>query len=105
MNIGDWNANRWANCFNETAEKILGRTADEIGHLMEENKEEVDRVLASIHFSSFLFKLRCKNEIFGDQARNKLTVQSVGPVVYKDYNQYLIKSIQDLTAISILEKR
>lgn len=99
MSIGDWTANRWVTCFAEVAEKILNKTSAEVGEAFEHSKEEGEAVLNSINFKSFLFKLRTKNEVFGDQARNKINVQSAGPINHKEYNQYLIKNIQQLTGV------
>lgn len=63
------------------------------------DKDAGDAMLASAHFKAFQFKLRTKVEHYGDTPRNKVTVQSVAPINYKDYNEYLIKNIQKLTGV------
>lgn len=99
MSIGDWTSNRWVTAFADTAEKILGRSSQEVGEALDNNKEEGDAMLTAINFKSFVFKLRSKAEFYGDTSRNKITVQSAGPVNYKEYNDYLIKNLQQLTGI------
>lgn len=99
MSIGDWTANRWVTCFSDVAEKILNRTSQEVGEALEHSKEAGDAILTAINFKSFIFKLRSKNEFYGDTSRNKITVQSASPVNYKEYNQHLIKKIQELTGV------
>lgn len=99
MSVGDWTGNRWVTCFSEVAEKLLNKTSAEVGEAFEQGKDEGEALLNSINFKSFLFKFRTKNEVFGDQARNKILIQSAGPINYKEYNQYLIKNIQELTGV------
>lgn len=65
MSIGDWTSNRWVTCFNEVAEQIIGKSAQEIGELLTNNPDEAEAVVSSIHFSSYIFKLRIKMEHFG----------------------------------------
>ncbi|XP_017485028.1 PREDICTED: replication protein A 70 kDa DNA-binding subunit [Rhagoletis zephyria] len=100
MSIGDWTSNRWVTCFSEVAEQMLKRSSQEIGELLENNPPEGEEVLSSINFTSYIFKLRSKMEMFGDMQRNKLTVQSVAPVDYKEYNKYLINNLKELTGIN-----
>lgn len=97
--IADWTANRWGTMFADVAEKLLGRTSQEIGEIYEQNKEEGDAVLSASHFKRCLFKLRTKNEVYGDQTRNKITVQTISPLNYKEYNQYLVKQLIQLTGV------
>lgn len=99
MSIGDWTSNRYVTCFAGEAEKILGRTSQELGEMHDDRKDEYDAFLLTNHFKEFIFKLRTKVEFYGDSSRNKITVQSVAPVNHKEYNEYLIKNIQRLTGI------
>ncbi|XP_059611665.1 replication protein A 70 kDa DNA-binding subunit [Phlebotomus argentipes] len=100
MSIGDWTSNRWVTCFNEVAEQIIGRSAQEVGELLSMNPDEAETVLSGIHFKSFIFKLRIKMEHFGDTSRNKITVVAATPVNHKDYNEYLINNLSNLTGIA-----
>lgn len=129
MNISDWTSNRWATVFADEAEKILGeycvqrmgengkeregkqsklmkfiwftigKTSDEIGTMSENDPEGLSAFLQTQHFKSFMFKLRSKVETYGDSQRNKISVQKVEPINYKEYNDYLIKNIQRLTGV------
>lgn len=99
MSLADWTSNRWVTAFADTAEAILGKSSQEIGEALEMNKDEGEAMLTSVQFKPYLFKLRTKVEYFSDSPRNKITVQSVSPLNYKDYNEYLIKNIQRLTGV------
>ncbi|XP_034487485.1 replication protein A 70 kDa DNA-binding subunit [Drosophila innubila] len=99
MSIGDWTSNRWVTCFNEAGEQLLKHTAQEVGEALENDPAAAEKMFADINFSSFIFKLRCKNEMYGDMTRNKLSVQSMNPINYKEYNKHLIKELKDMTGI------
>uniref|UniRef100_A0A1A9W3T9 Replication protein A subunit n=1 Tax=Glossina brevipalpis TaxID=37001 RepID=A0A1A9W3T9_9MUSC len=66
MNIGDWTSNRWVTVFSDLAEQLLGRSAQEIGEIIENNPIEAEEIFASINFHSYIFKLRSKVETFGN---------------------------------------
>ncbi|XP_065372196.1 replication protein A 70 kDa DNA-binding subunit [Calliphora vicina] len=100
MSIGDWTSNRWVTCFSDLAEQLLGRSAQEIGDAMDNNPTEAEEIFSSINFQSYMFKIRCKVETYGDMSRNKLTVQSATPINYKEYNKYLINNLKELTGIN-----
>lgn len=99
MNVGDWNTNRYITCFSEIAEQLLGHTSQEVGEALENDAAKAEQIFSALNFSSHIFKLRCKNEVYGDTTRNKLTVQSVAPINHKEYNKYLLKELQELTGI------
>ncbi|XP_001358758.3 replication protein A 70 kDa DNA-binding subunit [Drosophila pseudoobscura] len=99
MSVGDWTSNRWVTCFNETGEQLLKHTSQEIGEALENDPTKAEEIFSALNFTSHIFKLRCKNEVYGDMTRNKLTVQSVGPLNHKEYNRHLLKELKELTGI------
>ncbi|KAH8383419.1 hypothetical protein KR009_008515, partial [Drosophila setifemur] len=99
MSIGDWTSNRWVTCFNETGEQLLGHTSQEVGEALENDAAKAEQIFSALNFTSHIFKLRCKNEVYGDMTRNKLTVQSVVSINHKEYNKHLLKELQELTGI------
>ncbi|XP_016925019.4 replication protein A 70 kDa DNA-binding subunit [Drosophila suzukii] len=99
MSIGDWTSNRWVSSFNEVGEQLLGHTSQEVGEALENDAAKAEQIFSALNFTSHIFKLRCKNEVFGDMTRNKLTVQSVAPINHKEYNKHLLKELQELTGI------
>ncbi|KAH8354298.1 hypothetical protein KR084_006171 [Drosophila pseudotakahashii] len=99
MSIGDWTSNRWVSSFNEVGEQLLGHTSQEVGEALENDAAKAEQIFSALNFTSHIFKLRCKNEVFGDMTRNKLTIQSVAPINHKEYNKHLLKELQELTGI------
>ena len=41
MLVGDWTSNRWITIFSETAEQLLGKSAQEVGELLEHDSADV----------------------------------------------------------------
>lgn len=76
-----------------------GKSSDEIGRMLENDSEGLNKFLQTHHFKSYTFKLRTKVETYGDSQRNKISVQSATPVNHKEYDDYLIKNIQRLTGV------
>jgi replication factor A1 len=100
MLVGDWTSNRYVTVFNEEAEKLLGKPAQEIGEIMEHNKEESEKLFSEVIFRQKTFKLRTKIETYQDVPKNKISAQSIGEVNYKEFNKQLLTNIQRLTGIS-----
>lgn len=64
MLVGDWTSNRWVTAFSETAEQLLGKSAQEIGEMLEHDKEAAEKVFADITFQQKTFKMRTKVETY-----------------------------------------
>lgn len=99
MLVGDWTSNRWVTAFSDVAEILLGKTSQEIGELLEHDKEAAEAVFNEISFQQKTFKLRSKVETYQDVPKNKITVVSISDPNYKEYNKYLIDNIQKLIGI------
>lgn len=64
MLVGDWSGNRWMTMFSEQAEAMLGTTAEELGKMLEFNKEAAESILNDVVFQQKLFKVRTKIETY-----------------------------------------
>lgn len=64
MNIGDFSGNQWVNVFSSEAEKILEKTAQEIGMIMEDNTDAGAAIFQEANFKQFVFKCRAKVETY-----------------------------------------
>ncbi|XP_030753386.1 replication protein A 70 kDa DNA-binding subunit [Sitophilus oryzae] len=101
MNVGDWSANQWVSMFSSEAEKVLGKSAEEVGALFESGEPgKYTEFMEEAHFKEFVFKCRAKNEVFNDEGRLKTVAIKVDPVNYTEYNTYLIECIKELTDAS-----
>ncbi|XP_054907626.1 replication protein A 70 kDa DNA-binding subunit-like [Poeciliopsis prolifica] len=96
-NLADFGDNQWVTCFQETAEVLLGRKAEELGQLRETNEAEFDEVFQKANFSTHIFKNRVKLETYNDECRVKVTVMEVLPVDHRAYSRRLLSNIQKLS--------
>jgi replication factor A1 len=64
MNIGDWSDNQWVSLFSSEAEKILGKTSQEVGLAMENDTEAATAIFREANFKQFVFKCRAKLETY-----------------------------------------
>ena len=51
--------------FSDLGESLLGKTSQEIGDLLEYNKDEGEKIFSKITFQSYVFKLRIKQDFYG----------------------------------------
>lgn len=67
MNIGDWSGSRWVTCFNDTAETLLGKSAQEVGELIdnENDTSASEAFFSKLAFTTHVMKLRNKMEFYG----------------------------------------
>ncbi|XP_060534941.1 replication protein A 70 kDa DNA-binding subunit [Cylas formicarius] len=100
MNVGDWSGNQWVSMFNDEAEKIIGKSARDVGEILEAGPSEVRELMNQAHFKEFILKCRAKVEMFNDEARLKTVVVKADPINYEEYNAYLISSIKQLANIN-----
>ena len=60
LEIIDFTDSAYVTVFNEDAEKILGKTAEEMNGLLNTNKDEYDKVFKDALFKEYIFTLRVK---------------------------------------------
>lgn len=76
MLVGDWTSNRWVTAFSDVAEALLCKTAQEIGEMLEHDKEASDALFNEISFQQKTFKLRSKVETYQvSTSLNRLSIE------------------------------
>lgn len=83
---------------------MFGKTAQEIGEVLDSDRDAGEKFLSEVSFKPKLFKLRTKVETYQDQPRQKVIALNISDVSYKDYNKHLLSDIQKFTGISIQNK-
>ncbi|BHF62212.1 60S acidic ribosomal protein P1 [Sparganum proliferum] len=97
VKIADFSGEQWITCFQDTAETLLGRTADDLGSMKDAQDEtQLDSVFDSASFKSWIFRLRVKIDNSNSESRLSLVAVEVKPVVYADYTKQLRKMIDAL---------
>ena len=95
-NLADFSDNQWITCFQETAEAVLGMSADEIVQLKETDASRYDQVFDEANLKSYIFRLRAKMETYNDESRLKTVCVQAIPINYPEYNQKVIADIEAL---------
>jgi len=61
VSLGDFSGNQWATCFQESAEALLGVSAQEVGDLFHDDKQ-FQEVFNKAAFKTCILRLRAKME-------------------------------------------
>uniref|UniRef100_A0A8C6SV95 Replication protein A subunit n=1 Tax=Neogobius melanostomus TaxID=47308 RepID=A0A8C6SV95_9GOBI len=88
-NLADFGDNQWVTCFQETAEVLLGHSAERLGQLRETDEEAFELVFQKANFTTHIFKNRVKLETYNDESRVKVTVLEILPMDHRDYARRL----------------
>ncbi|KAM6984633.1 LOW QUALITY PROTEIN: replication protein A 70 kDa DNA-binding subunit-like [Aplochiton taeniatus] len=97
-NIADFGANQWVTCFQETAESLLGQSAEALGRLRDTDEEAFEEVFQKANLQTLVFRNRIKLETYNDESRVKATVLDIQPVDHREYSRRLIDNIRKMAA-------
>ncbi|KAL5572397.1 hypothetical protein UlMin_021994 [Ulmus minor] len=93
--IQDHTGLTWVTAFQESGEEILGCSAKELYLLKYEEEDDAkfgDMIRTRI-FNQFLFRLKIKEEIYGDEQRVKITVVKADKINYSLESRHLLALI------------
>ncbi|EEF48016.1 replication factor A 1, rfa1, putative [Ricinus communis] len=95
VQIQDHTGLTWVTAFQESGEEILGLPAKELYQLKYEMQDDTkfSDVIRSRLFQQFLFRLKIKEEMYGDEQRVKITVVKAEKVNYSSEGRYLLDLI------------
>ncbi|KAG0725250.1 Replication protein A DNA-binding subunit [Chionoecetes opilio] len=94
--VADISDSQWITIFQDQAEQLLNTTSNELGALKETNKEDFEKIMDSVLFKNYNFKLRCKIETYNGESRWKGTAVNLSDVEPKEHSQRLITEINKL---------
>jgi len=92
----DMSGNIWLTSFNEAAEKLLGCTAKEAERMLNEDHEAYQKLFKDVQFRKFVFKVKCKADVWEDQQRVRYDCIGVEPVSPADEAEKLMEKIEKL---------
>lgn len=95
--IQDHTGLTWVTAFQESGEEILGCPAKELYLLKyeEENDSKFSEIIRNSLFTEFLFRLKIKEELYGDEQRVKITVVKAEKLNYAAECRYLLTLISN----------
>uniref|UniRef100_A0A5B7C467 Replication protein A subunit n=1 Tax=Davidia involucrata TaxID=16924 RepID=A0A5B7C467_DAVIN len=93
--IQDHTGLTWVTAFQESGEEIMGCSAKELYLLKYEEQDDVrfGEIIRSCLFTQYLFRLKIKEEMYGDEQRVKITVFKVDKVNYSSESRNLLDLI------------
>ncbi|KAL3042763.1 hypothetical protein OYC64_020647 [Pagothenia borchgrevinki] len=97
-NLADFGDNQWVTCFQETAEALLGHSAETLGQLRDTDENAFDEVFQKANFTTHIFRNRVKLETYNDESRVKVTVMEVQPVDHREFSRRLLSNIRRLSS-------
>ncbi|MFS8030593.1 putative transcription factor interactor and regulator CCHC(Zn) family [Helianthus anomalus] len=94
LNIQDQTGFTWATAFQETGEDIMGISAKELYDIKEQDDERFAEIIRSVTYEKYNFKLKVKEESFGDEQRVKSTVSKVEKIKFSSDTSFLLDLIK-----------
>ncbi|KAK9715698.1 hypothetical protein RND81_06G183200 [Saponaria officinalis] len=93
--IQDHSGLTWVTAFQESGEEIIGCSAKELYSLKydEEDEDKFASIIRGSLFVPFLFKLKIKEEIYGEEQRVKVTVVKADKIDYVAESKYLVNTL------------
>jgi replication factor A1 len=95
MNVLDHTGGAWLSCFNDIGIEILGKKAQEL-HQMRENDNEpaVKAAFQEATFKTYLFKVRAKSESFNEDKKVRCNIMSIYPIDYVKEAHNVLRAIE-----------
>lgn len=96
--VQDHSGLTWVTAFQESGEEILGCAAKELYNLKYEEPDEIrfGEIIKSAIFSQFLFRLKVKEETYGEEQKVKITVVKAERVNYSEESRLLLNLISQV---------
>ncbi|CAP31894.1 Protein CBR-RPA-1 [Caenorhabditis briggsae] len=97
--LSDETGQVYVTAFGDSAAKVVGKTAQEVGDLKDENLNEYNATFERLQFVPKMWRLRCKMETYNEEVRQKMTVFSVEEVNQDKYIENLKELIEQMKGI------
>ncbi|KAI9099508.1 hypothetical protein DFS34DRAFT_617799 [Phlyctochytrium arcticum] len=101
ITVSDHSGQVWLQAFNETAEILLGKTADEMVQIKDANQDDYDALCAAANFKSYTFKIRAKAETYQDEQKVGLSVVDTKPIDYAAVAHEMEEMIEQYKGLSV----
>ncbi|CAJ2638144.1 unnamed protein product [Trifolium pratense] len=88
----------WVTAFQEAGEEIMGYSAKDL-YVLKYEQEDVEKfgnIIKSRLFNQFVFRLKIKEELYGDEQKVKITVVKADKVNYSAESRYMLDFISKL---------
>ncbi|KAG2261000.1 hypothetical protein Bca52824_068079 [Brassica carinata] len=98
LQLQDHTGLTWVTAFQEAGEEIMGMTAKDLYYVKHEHNDEekFEDIIRKVAFSKYIFKLKVKEETYGDEPTVKATVVKVDKVNYSSDTRMILGAIDKL---------
>ncbi|CAG8648386.1 16792_t:CDS:10 [Funneliformis caledonium] len=96
INVSDHTDGMWFHCFNETGSIIMGKEANELNNIKENDESFFEDWIDSRFFKTYIFKCRAKMENYQEKNIIKYHVTEVIPVDFVEHGKALLNNINEL---------
>ncbi|GHJ87289.1 hypothetical protein NliqN6_3691 [Naganishia liquefaciens] len=96
LSVMDHTGHVWITAFNEAAESLLGKTADELVEMKEADEGAFNNIIHTATGKTFTFSCSAKQDSYNDQMRIRYSVRRASPIDYKLEARALIKLIDEM---------
>ncbi|KAL2435561.1 Replication factor A protein 1 [Exophiala dermatitidis] len=93
-NVSDHTGQLWVNCFDDTGRLLLGRTADELMAIKEEDQKQVEEIFSEANYKTWNWKCKARLDNFQEQQRVRYQVTSAAPLDFVTESNKLITLIK-----------
>lgn len=80
ISVNDHTGQIWLNCFDDVGRQIIGRSADDIAQIKEENQQAALNIFHEANCKSYIFRVRAKQDSYNGAVRVRYQVLSVSPI-------------------------
>ncbi|KAM5352484.1 hypothetical protein ACJ41O_005207 [Fusarium nematophilum] len=94
LNVADHTSHQWLSCFDDSGQKIMGRSADELMELKEADDNKFMAAFEEANCKKLTFRCRAKMDNFGEAQRIRYQVMSVGLLDFKSEGDKLSELIK-----------
>ncbi|EMR64968.1 hypothetical protein MGN70_008089 [Eutypa lata] len=82
VNVNDHTGELWLSCFDEVGRIVMGRSADELMEIKENDEAQVSAAFEASNCTKLNFRCRAKLDTYGDDQRIRYQVMSATPLDY-----------------------
>jgi replication factor A1 len=94
ISVNDHTAQAWFNLFDEVGKKILGIDANTLMDYRETDTAKANEVFNNANFTSWVWRVRGKQDNYQGQVRVRYQVLDAFPLDYRRESERLVKLIQ-----------
>lgn len=98
--LSDETGQVYVTAFGDSAAKIVGKSAAELGELHDESPDEYNAIFERLQFVPKMWRLRCKMDSYNEEVRQKMTVYGVDDVNQDKYIENLKQMIEQMQQMS-----